>query len=50
MRVRRRQSDREAAFERVLAAIEVLRDEAERRRENMRQRRPRRRVSGGLRA
>jgi len=34
MRLRRRQPDREAAFARVLAAIEVLRDEAERRREN----------------
>jgi hypothetical protein len=34
MRPRRRQSDREAAFARVVAAIEVLREEAERRREN----------------
>jgi hypothetical protein len=35
MRLRRQQSARQAAFERVLAAIEVLREEAERRRENV---------------
>jgi hypothetical protein len=36
MRPRRRQSDREAAFARVLARIEVLREEAEHRREHSR--------------
>ena len=35
MRVRRRLSDREAAFARVRAAIELLREEAERRRGNI---------------
>jgi hypothetical protein len=35
MRVRSRRLARKAAFERVLTAIEVLRDEAERRRENV---------------
>jgi hypothetical protein len=36
MRPRRRQSDREAAFARVLAGIEALREEAEHRRDNVR--------------
>ena len=36
MRLRRRQSDREAAFARVLAGIEALREEAEHRRDNVR--------------
>ncbi len=43
MRPRRRQSDREAAFARVLAGIEVLREEAEHRRENVRSDGPERR-------
>ena len=40
MRVRSRRLARKAAFERVLTAIEVLRDEAERRRENARDEAP----------